>query len=83
MFQLQLLLQTYLSLMQPTELVDLVLVLSTNLNLVAAGSSLVFFGELATKSESAMFYTRYRVRRRTIRRCILRCCGVDNRVVPF
>jgi hypothetical protein len=48
MFQLQLLLQSYLSLMQPTELVDLVLVLSTNLNLVAAGSSLVFLGELET-----------------------------------
>jgi hypothetical protein len=46
MFQLQVLLQTYLSLMQPTELVNLVLILSTNLNLVAAGSSLVFFGEL-------------------------------------
>jgi hypothetical protein len=48
MFQFQLLLQSYLSLMQPTELVDLVLVFSTNLNFVAAGSSLVFLGELET-----------------------------------
>jgi hypothetical protein len=48
MFQLQVLLETYLSLMQPTELVNLVLILSTNLNLVAAGRSLVFFGELET-----------------------------------
>ncbi len=48
MFQLQLVLQTYLSLMQPTELVDLALVLSTNLNLVAAGTSLIFLGELET-----------------------------------
>jgi hypothetical protein len=44
MLQLQLLLKSNLSLMQPAELVDLVLILSSNLNLVAASCSLVFLG---------------------------------------
>ena len=44
MLQLQLLLEPYLALMQSTEFVDLVLILPPNLNLVAAGRSLVFLG---------------------------------------
>jgi len=44
MLELQLLLQCYLSLMQSTELVDLVLILSPNLDFIATGRSLVFLG---------------------------------------
>lgn len=44
MLQLQLLLQANFSLVQPAEFVDLVLIFSPDLNLVAASRSLVFFG---------------------------------------
>jgi hypothetical protein len=44
MFHLQLVFKANLSLVQSTEFVDLVLVLSSDLNLVAAGGSFIFFG---------------------------------------
>jgi hypothetical protein len=44
MFHLQLVFKANLSLVQSTEFVDLVLVLSSDLNLVAAGCSFIFFG---------------------------------------
>jgi hypothetical protein len=52
MLQLQLFLEPNLSLMQPAEFVDLVLILSSHLNLVAAGCSLVFLGELDNRLAS-------------------------------
>lgn len=46
MFRLELLLDAYLALVQPAELVDLVLVLSPHFDLVPGGLGLVFLGEL-------------------------------------
>jgi hypothetical protein len=57
MLQLQLLLQTYFSLVQPTELVDLVLILSPNFNLITPGRCLIFFGQLKVGSASVMINT--------------------------
>ena len=46
MFRLELVLDSYLALMQPAEHVDLVLVLPPDFNLVSGGLGLVFLREL-------------------------------------
>jgi len=46
MLRLDLVVQSYLALVQATELVDLVLVLSSDLDLVSSGGRLVFFRKL-------------------------------------
>jgi hypothetical protein len=83
MFQLQLIFKANLSLVQSTEFVDLVLVLSPDLNLVAAGCSFIFFGQLNARLVSAVDLDKLVDQRHTIRRCILCGCGVDNRVMPW
>jgi hypothetical protein len=54
MFRLQLLLNRNLALVQSAELVDFVLIFSSNLNLVACSGGFILLGELGSISQHVM-----------------------------